>query len=74
MRQMNKESSVIMKLKTTEYLGENRAEIGCCREKIRLLIQKNMLTGGISFHVRNITLVDLDLDCSCFFLGGILKL
>ena len=44
MRQMNKESSVIMKLKTTEYLGENRAEIGCCREKIRLLIQKNMLT------------------------------
>ena len=74
MRQMNKESSVIMKLKTTEYLGENRAEIGCCREKIRLLIQKNMLTGGISFHVRNITLVDLDLDCSFFFLGGILKL
>ena len=63
-----------MKLKTTEYLGENRAEIGCCREKIRLLIQKNMLTGGISFHVRNITLVDLDLDCSFFFLGGILKL
>ena len=66
MRQINKESSVIMKLKTTEYLGENRAEIGCCREKIRLLIQKNMLTGGISFHVRNITLVDLDLDCSFF--------
>ena len=46
---MNKESSVIMKLKTTEYLGENRAEIGCCREKIRLLIQKHMLTGGIPF-------------------------
>lgn len=74
MRQMNKESSVIMKLKTTEYLGENIEEIGCCREKIRLLIQKHMLTGGISFHVRNITLVDLDLDCSFFFLGGILKL
>ena len=49
MRQMNKESSVIMKVKTTEYLGENIAEIGCCREKIRLLIQKNMLTGVYHF-------------------------
>lgn len=46
---MNKESSVIMKVKTTEYLGENIAEIGCCREKIRLLIQKNMLTGVYHF-------------------------